>query len=54
MEKTHSHGHAHEHEPSTNAAGNYCPMHCDGDKVYDNRQLSRMWYAPGKSAFGVF
>jgi len=36
MEKNHSHGHAHEHEPSTNAAGKYyCPMHCEGDKVYD-------------------
>ncbi len=36
MEKNHSHVHAHKHEPTTNAAGEYyCPMHCEGEKVYD-------------------
>ena len=36
MENKHSHSHVHKQEMHANAAGKYyCPMHCEGDKVYD-------------------
>jgi len=32
----HSHSHAHQQQAPANATGKYfCPMHCEGDKVYD-------------------
>ncbi len=35
MEKNNSHGHAHGQAPANAAGKYYCPMHCEGDKVYD-------------------
>lgn len=36
MKNKHSHSHANEQQAPANAAGKYyCPMHCEGDKVYD-------------------
>jgi Cu2+-exporting ATPase len=36
MENKHSHNHSHQQEAPENATGKfYCPMHCEGDKVYD-------------------
>ncbi len=36
MENKHSDSHAHQQQAPANATGKYyCPMHCEGDKVYD-------------------
>jgi len=36
MENKHSNSHVHQQQAPGNAAGEYyCPMHCEGDKVYD-------------------